>query len=309
MENFKISLIVPMYNEKECVSPFYSTVKPIMEKLNQQYEIIFIDDGSKDQTLFNLKELAKKDSTVKILSFSKNFGQQAGLLAGLKHATGDLTINLDCDLQDDPSVIPQMIEKWQEGFKIVLGKRKSRKKDSFFKRLTAKLYYFLYRKLTKINLPKDVADFRLLDREVVDQIVGLKEYSRSLKTQSLFVGYKQTEVLFDRQARVAGKTKLNFNKLVKIAMATIIPNSDCFLKLPLTLGVATFCLSALGAIALVILLCLSIPFSSLLYIVLLMVFLTSIILICMGLTNLYISNIYKEVQQRPVYIVEEKINF
>ena len=306
----KYSLVVPAYNEEKSLPLFYEAVVPMMESLQEEFEIIFVNDGSRDATKEILKELAAKDSRVKVCSFSRNFGQQAALLCGFAEAKGDAVIAMDADLQDPPEVALQMIEKWKEGYDVVHGKRRKRKGETVFKKATAAFFYRFMRKITSLDMPADVGDFKLYDRKVVDAVLSLGEHDRLLRAQVTWVGFTQTIVEFDRPERVAGETHYTLKKMVRLAESGVFPNSDYPLTLPLKLGILGGFLSVACFIVFIVLACCKIYFGGLVAWLFPFVALSgSIALVCHGLSNIYISMVYCEVQSRPKYIVAEKINF
>ncbi|MBS5021660.1 MAG: glycosyltransferase family 2 protein, partial [Firmicutes bacterium] len=302
----KYSLVVPAYNEEKSLPLFYEAVVPMMESLQEEFEIIFVNDGSRDATKEILKELAAKDSRVKVCSFSRNFGQQAALLCGFAEAKGDAVIAMDADLQDPPEVALQMIEKWKEGYDVVHGKRRKRKGETVFKKATAAFFYRFMRKITSLDMPADVGDFKLYDRKVVDAVLSLGEHDRLLRAQVTWVGFTQTIVEFDRPERVAGETHYTLKKMVKLAESGVFPNSDYPLTLPLKLGILGGFLSVACFIVFIVLACCKIYFGGLVAWLFPFVALSgSIALVCHGLSNIYISMVYREVQSRPKYIVAE----
>ena len=306
----KYSIVVPAYNEEQSLQLFYDAVTPLMDSLNEEYEMVFVNDGSKDKTLEILRGLAEKDKRVKVCSFSRNFGQQAALLCGLQAATGDAIIAMDADLQDPPEVALQMIAKWKEGYEVVHGKRRKRKGETLFKKATAFLYYRFMRKITGMEMPKDVGDFKLYDRKVVDAILSMGEHDRLLRAQVTWVGFKQTIIEFDRPERVAGETKYTLKKMIRLAESGIFPNTDYTLTLPIKLGLLFGFMSVACFITFIVLTCCDVAFGGLLAWLFPTVALTgSVLLVCQGLANIHTSMIYKEVQNRPKYIVSEKYNF
>ena len=305
----KYSIVVPAYNEEATLRLFYQATVPAFETLNEEFEIIFVNDGSTDTTQEILAELAKKDERVKVCRFSRNFGQQAALLCGLEQASGDAVIAMDADLQDSPSAALEMIEKWKQGYEIVHGKRKSRKGETAFKKRTADMFYKLASKITGLNIPQNVGDFKLYDRKVVSAILSMGEHDRLLRTQTAWVGFKQTFVEFDRPERVAGKTHYTLKKMVKLAQSGILPNTEVGLAFPIKFGVFLALASVACFITFVVLTCLGINFGGLTAWLFPTIGLTSsIALICQGRANLHTAMIYREVQNRPKYIVAEKLN-
>ena len=306
----KYSIIVPAYNEEKSLHFFYDAVTPIMEGLGEEYEMIFVNDGSRDATKDILKELAAKDKRVKVCSFSRNFGQQAALLCGMEASSGDAVIAMDADLQDPPEVALQMIEKWKEGYEVVHGKRRKRKGETVFKKATASLFYKFTRKITGMELQRDSGDFKLYDRKVVEVLLSMNEHDRLLRAQTAWVGFRQTCVEFDRPERVAGESHYTVKKMVKLAESGIFPNTDYTLTFPIKLGVLLGVLSVACFIVFIVLTCQDIFFGGLTAWLFPTIGLTlAISLVCQGLANMHVAMIYKEVQNRPKYIVSERINF
>ena len=305
----KYSIIVPAYNEEKSLRLFYDAVTPLMDSLQEEYEMIFVNDGSRDATKEILKGLAEEDKRVKVCSFSRNFGQQAALLCGLQTASGDAIIAMDADLQDPPEVALEMIQKWKEGYDVVHGKRRKREGETVFKKATAFFYYRFMRKITNMEMPKDVGDFKLYDRKVVDAILSMGEHDRLLRAQTTWVGFKQTCIEFDRPERVAGETHYTLKKMVKLAQSGIFPNTDYTLTFPLKLGLVFGFLSVVCMIAFIVLSCCNVFYGGLVaWLFPTVGAFASIILVCQGLANMHVNMIYKEVQNRPKYIVAEKYN-
>jgi len=306
----KYSIIVPAYNEEKSLRLFYNAVAPMMDGLGEEYEMIFVNDGSKDGTREILIELAEQDKRVKVCSFSRNFGQQAALLCGMEAASGDAVIAMDADLQDPPEVALQMIEKWKEGYEVVHGKRKKRKGETAFKKATASLFYKFTRKITGMELQRDSGDFKLYDRKVVDVLLSMNEHDRLLRAQTAWVGFRQTCVEFDRPERVAGESHYTVKKMIKLAESGIFPNTDYTLTFPIKLGVLFGVLSVACFVTFIVLTCQGIAFGGLTAWLFPAIGLTlGIILVCQGVANMHVAMIYKEVQNRPKYIVSERINF
>ena len=308
----KISLIVPMYNEEKVVEECYKRLTQNLEKIeNYEYEIVVINDGSKDNTLEQLKEISKKDKKVKIVSFSRNFGHQAAVTAGLKCVTGDAIIVIDADMQDPPEVIPEMIKLWEKGNEVIYAKRRTRKGESAFKLLTAKMFYKTLNALSDTEIPRDTGDFRLVDRKVVDTINEMPEHNKFLRGLFSWVGYKQIPFEYERQERYAGKTKYPLKKMLKLASDGIISFSTKPLKI---LGGFGFLSIAISLILLIYALIsfafrlnnLSAGWTSLMVAI---TFFAGVQLISIWIMSEYIGRIYDETKQRPQYIVDEKINF
>ncbi len=306
----KYSIIVPAYNEEKSLRLFYDAVTPMLAQTGEEYELIFINDGSRDGTKEILDGLAAEDTRVKVCHFSRNFGQQAALLCGLEKASGEAVIAMDADLQDPPEVALRMIEKWKEGYEVVHGKRKKRAGETAFKRATASLYYRFTRKLTGLNMPYDTGDFKLYDRKVVNAVLAMPEHDRLLRAQTGWVGFKQTVVEFDRPKRVAGETHYTLKKMWRLAEAGVLPNTDYTLTFALKLALVLGFLSVACFITFIVLACCGVAFGGLTaWLFPTIALATAILLFCQGLANMHTGMIYKEVQNRPKYIISEERNF
>ena len=309
----KISVVIPMYCEEEVVDICYKRVVNNLKKLSDKYnyEIIFINDGSKDSTLEILKKIASNDNNVKIISFSRNFGHQAAVTAGIRNVTGDAIIIMDADLQDPPELFEGMIEKWEEGYEVVYGKRKTREGESIFKLLTARMFYNTLNKLSEIEIPKDTGDFRLVDRKVIDVIATLPEHNKFLRGLFSWVGFNQYAYEYNRVNRVAGKTKYPFKKMFKLATDGILSFSAKPLKIVGAIGIFSVIVSIIILIYSIVsymfkLNSLTPGWTS---IMCTMTFIGGIILISLWMIGEYIARIYEESLGRPEYIIDELINF
>lgn len=305
----KYSIVVPVYNEQEAIPLFHKAITPVMESLNESYEIIFVNDGSRDNTLTVLKEIANIDNHIKVVSFARNFGQQAAIFCGFENSEGDAVIPIDVDLQDPVEVIPEMIEKWKEGYDIVHGKRLKRKGESFFKKITSKMYLKFIKRISGLNIPKDVGEFKLFDRKVIDVLVNMTEQNRYLRGLTSWVGFKQTEVEFVRNERVAGETKFSIRKLFKLAFDSITSLSKWPLYISFKSGILCGFLSVCAFLTFIILaICGTVlPLTAWLFPTIFLLF--SVSYVFNGITNIYLRKTYEEVQNRPRFIIREKINF
>jgi len=301
-ENFLLSVVIPMYYEEAVARECHRRLTEALRGL--RYELIYVNDGSKDRTLDILKELALTDSHVNIVSFSRNFGHQAAVTAGVEASVGDCVAVIDADLQDPPELIPKMIELWREGGDVVYAKRSARKGETFFKRFTASAFYRLMDSMTSIRMPLDTGDFRLMDRQVVDAFLSLPEHSRFIRGMVAWLGFNQKPIEYVRDERFAGETKYPLKKMLKLAMDGIFSFSVKPLTLPLWVGTglafAAFVFlvlaGALGQLAPMtcVALCL-------------LCLLLGILLLCVAVLGVYVGRIYEEAQARPLYIVQDRI--
>jgi dolichol-phosphate mannosyltransferase len=306
--NIKLSVVVPMYFEEAVARECHARLSAAVDGFD--YEIIYVNDGSADQTLPILKEIAGEDSRVKVISFSRNFGHQAAVTAGVKHASGQCIAIIDADLQDPPELIPEMVELWKQGYEVVYAKRKKRKGESFFKRMTAKAFYRLLSTLTDTNIPTDTGDFRLIDRKVANAFNTMGEHSRFIRGMVAWLGFKQTPIEYVRDERYAGETKYPLRKMLKLAFDGIMSFSVKPIKMVTNLGAITL-LFSLGIIIYVLVSkftgnALSAGWASTMIVI---TMLSGVQLISLGVVGGYISRIYEESRNRPIYLVSEKINF
>ena len=308
----KISIVVPMYYEEKVAEECYKRLSEVLKTLEDKYEheIIFVNDGSKDKTLEILENITNIDKSVKVISFSRNFGHQAAVTAGLQYVTGDAIVIIDADLQDPPELIPDMLKKWEDGFEVIYGKRKTRKGESAFKLLTAKAFYNTLNKLSDVEIPKDTGDFRLVDRKVVDVINSLPEHNKFLRGLFSWVGYEQYAYEYERKERFAGKTKYPLKKMLKLASDGIISFSTKPLKIVGGLGILSVVISLI--ILIYAILSFALKWNNLTpgwtSLMCTMTFLSGIILISLWMIGEYIARIYDETKERPQYIIKKKIN-
>lgn len=307
MKSVRYSVVVPVYNEEEVIEETCRRLTAVMERAGEPYEIIFVNDGSEDGTLQQARALCRADTRVKLLSFSRNFGHQIAITAGMDHAAGDAVVVIDADLQDPPQVILQMIEKWKEGYHVVYGKRKQRKGESAFKKLTAKAFYRILNVLAEVPLPNDAGDFRLLDRRVCEALKTLPEHNRYVRGLVGWVGFSQTGVEYVREERFAGETKYPLRKMLKFAGDGLTSFSYKPLKLSIYLGGF---LAAGSFVWLAVLLIRALLGYTGDYVAPLfagLFFVGGLILIMLGVGGTYIGRIYDEAKKRPLYIVGETI--
>ena len=301
-----------MYYEEKVARECYKRIKKVLDAVkNYEYEIIFVDDGSKDNTLEILEEIAQEDLNAKVISFSRNFGHQAAVTAGLKEVTGDAIVIIDADLQDPPEHIPEMLKLWEDGNEVIYGKRKTREGESFFKLMTAKMFYKTLNALSDVEIPKDTGDFRLVDRKVVDTINSLPEHNKFLRGLFSWVGYRQYAFEYERKERFAGKTKYPLKKMLKLASDGIISFSSKPIKIVGMLGVLSIFVSIITmfyALASYIFRfgVLSAGWTSIMCVI---TFFAGVQLISLWMISEYIGRIYDETKGRPQYIIDKKINF
>ena len=300
-----LSIIVPAFNEEEVLPEFYRRVAAMAEGIDAAAELIFINDGSTDQTLSLLQELKAGDPRVAILDLSRNFGKEIAMTAGLDHAHGDAVVVIDADLQDPPELIPEMLRQWQEGYDVVYAKRTSRAGESAMKKFTAHVFYRLIRRMSRVDIPPDTGDFRLLSRRAVDALVGLREQHRFMKGLFAWVGYPQKAILYERDARFDGETKWNFTGLWNFAIEGITSFSILPLKMASYVGVFT----ALSAFVYGIF----IIFQTLFYgnpvagypsLLVVVLFLGGIQLIALGVIGEYLGRMFDETKGRPLYLLK-----
>lgn len=300
------SIVVPMYNEELVVLETYKRLKQVLDSVKEPYEIVFVNDGSRDKTAAMIGEICETDKNVKLVDFSRNFGHQIAITAGMDFAEGETIVVIDGDLQDPPEVIPKMIQKWKEGYDVVYGKRTERKGETFFKKFTAKAFYRFLRKMTDVDIPVDTGDFRLIDRKVCEALKQTNERNRYIRGLISWLGFRQTAVEFSRDVRFAGETKYPFKKMLKFAFDAITSFSYKPLKLASYAGVA---LSFCSFIYLLVVIYQKLfvgktqpGWASTLAVNL---FFNGIVLLILGIIGEYIGRIYDEAKGRPLYVVRQ----
>lgn len=302
MVNKLISVVIPMYYEEKVAWECYKRIKSVMDDCCYEYELVFVNDGSRDETLGILEQIAGRDERAKVISFSRNFGHQAAVTAGIDKARGSAIVIIDADLQDPPELIIEMLKLWEQGYEVVYAKRKRRKGESIFKLATASLFYRILDKLSDTRIPLDTGDFRLIDSKAADELRRMREKNRFLRGMVSWIGFRQIPIEYEREERFAGETKYPLKKMIKFAMDGIISFSSKPLKLSQYLGffavifaIVIFIYSfvfrlAGGAIITTI------------------VFLGGVQLISIGILGEYIGRMYEESKGRPLYIIEKEIN-
>lgn len=305
-----LSIVVPCYNEDAVLLELHRRLLAVLEQIDCSFEIIYTDDGSQDGTVRLLREFQENDARVRLVSLSRNFGHQVAVTAGLEHARGEAVVIIDADLQDPPEVIPEMIERWRDGYQVVYGLRAGRAGETTFKRWSAKLFYRLLNKLSEIEIPLDVGDFRLLDRRVVDVLLAMPERDRFLRGMISWIGFKQGAVIYDRAPRGAGESKYSLIKMVRFALDSVISFSFAPLRLASWIGFGAIGASLAGIVyALVIRLYTTEWVRGWASIFTAILFLGGIQLITLGIVGEYVGRIYAEVKMRPLFVVRERFGF
>lgn len=305
-----VSLVIPVFNEEASLPFLFERLESLLKEIKFPTEIVFVDDGSKDASAEMITKAAQKDSRFKLIKFSRNFGHQTAITAGMEMASGDAVIVMDADLQDPPEVILQMIEKWTEGYQVVYGVRESREGETFFKKFTAGLFYRILRKLSSLDIPLDTGDFRLLDRKVIEVFKKMPERARFVRGMISWIGFKQIGVKFHRHHRVAGTTKYPFHKMLKLALDGMIGFSTVPLRLALNLGLIVALLSFLyGCYVVVLKLCGGYTVSGWSSLMVVLTFLGGVQLFFLGVLGEYLGRVYDESLRRPLYIVSDTVGF
>ncbi|OIQ62522.1 glycosyltransferase family 2 protein [Neomoorella thermoacetica] len=303
----RYTIIIPVYNEEDVIRETYRRLTLVMQSLGEPYELLFVNDGSEDRTAEIIEVLAETDDSVRLLNFSRNFGHQIAITAGMDYARGDAIVIIDADLQDPPELIPRMIEKWQEGYEVVYARRVQRKGETLFKKWTASLFYRTLRMMTEVDIPLDTGDFRLIDRKVCDVMHGIREKSRFIRGLISWIGFRQAAIEYIREERFAGKTKYPLKKMLRLAIDGITSFSHKPLKLATYLGLA---LSLPSFAYLVFSLGLKIftagTISGGRWLITLLLLLNGVNFILLGILGEYIGRIYDETKDRPLYILRNK---
>lgn len=303
----KVTIIVPAYNEEESLPFLFERLEKLMnENTNYEFEILFVNDGSKDKTIDLIKEYREKDKRINYVDFARNFGKEIAMIAGLDYATGDCVIFIDADLQDPPELIPEMIKYWEEGYDDVYAQRRSRKGETWLKKFTSKMYYRVLQSLTKVPIQKDTGDFRLLDKRCVNALRKMRETGRNSKSMFSWIGYKKKAIFYDRDPRVAGSTKWNYAKLINLAIDGITSFTTSPLRISTYIAIPTF-LALLVYFIYVIVKCirLHVAIQAFQAIILLILFFAGIQILLFGIVGEYLGRIFNESKHRPLYLVNE----
>ncbi|CAI2611001.1 putative glycosyltransferase [Apilactobacillus kunkeei] len=300
----KISIVLPVYNEEEGILNTIEVLENFVECQIETYEIIFVDDGSVDSSVDIIRHAQSQYDNIRLVEFSRNFGHQLAITAGIRYAKGDAVVVMDADLQDPPSVIPNMIEKWQEGFDVVYGKRLIREGESFFKRFSAKAFYRVMRKVANVDIPLDTGDFRLMDRKVVDALSKLNEPEPFVRGLVSWVGFKQTAVTYERQERNAGVTKYPLTKMIRLASDGITSFSEIPLKIVNYTGFISIIAGIIYGLITVFT-----GISTLTFAISLMCVLSGMIMLALGIIGDYLYRTFDASKHRPQYVVSNSYGF
>ncbi len=302
----EISIVVPLYNEEKNIRLMHDRLVSSILKITSNFEIIYVNDGSNDNSFLELLKLSNEDERVKYINFSRNFGHQIAVTAGLDYSKGAAVVIIDGDLQDPPEVIPEMYVLYKEGFEVVYGQRLIRKGESFLKKITAKYFYRILKKITNINIPVDTGDFRLIDRKIVNDLKNMPEQNKFLRGQIAWLGYRQTSIFFERDERKFGETGYPFSKMLKFALDGITGFSDVPLQFVTKTGIFISFISFLVILyAIFSHFILERTITGWTSLIISSMFIGGVQLISVGIIGEYISRINKNVQNRPLYIVSE----
>ena len=307
----KYSFVIPVYNEEETLAELYRRISAVMARMDGPVELILINDGSRDRSLELLRELHEQDSRICYLSFARNFGHQIAVTAGLNFSSGQIVVVMDGDLQDPPELIIDMVEQWRQGYQVVYAQRTQRRKEGWFKRLPAYMYYRILRHLADVDIPIDTGDFCLMDRCVVDVLNAMPERNRYIRGLRAWIGFKQTAVKFERDPRFAGEVKYTFRKSLSLAMNGLVSFSKVPLRLSIYLGLFAAFVSVLMAF-LILYWRIFYPSSALTGLTIVMMavfFLGAVQLVSIGILGQYVGRIYEEVKGRPLYTLAEVVGF
>lgn len=307
----RYSIIAPCFNEEGVLPELHRRVREVMDQTGEPWELVLINDGSRDRTPEIMRELHAADPRVKVLDFARNFGHQIAVTAGLDYARGEAVVIIDADLQDPPELILEMIDRWKEGYEVVYAVRTRRKGETWFKEFTAKLFYRIIYRITDVDIPLDTGDFRLMDRKVVQAINQMRERNRFIRGMTSWVGFRQIGVHYVREERFAGETHYPFRKMLKFALDAITSFSYAPLQMATYLGFTIAGLSAVAALIVILarLFIGTTPFYGQATTLVAVLFLGGVQLITLGIIGEYLGRIYDEVKGRPLYLVREALGF
>ena len=301
-----ISVVVPVYDEAEGIAHFHERATAALKTLPDcDYELVYVDDGSKDKSHEIIRGFADGDPRVKVVKFSRNFGHQIAITAGLDYADGDAIVFIDADLQDPPELIAELVDKMREGYDVVYARRRARKGETPFKLLTAALFYRMLRSVANIDIPPDVGDFRIISARVADQLRAMREKDRFIRGLVSWVGFRQSFIMYDRDERYAGETKYPLTKMIKFAFDGLTSFSSAPLRLATWLGYFTSALAFLYLLSVFVQVAMGITVEGWATIIVAVLFLGGVQLICLGIMGEYLGRVFNEIKPRPVYIVEE----
>jgi dolichol-phosphate mannosyltransferase len=308
------SVVAPVFNEEALVAEFCQRTVAALEPLGEPFEVVLVNDGSRDRSLEIMRAIHERDGRVRVVNFSRNFGHQLAITAGTDYAQGRAVVVIDSDLQDPPEVIPDLIAKWREGYEVVYAVREEREGETWFKTATAAFFYRLIARITSVDLPVDAGDFRLMDRKVVDALARIREHHRFMRGLSVWVGFKSVGMPYKRHARKAGATKYPLRKMLKFALDGITSFSYLPLQLATYMGFITAALSLLFILVVFVLrLTGGDPESAAFYgqaaTLASVLFIGAVQLICLGIIGEYVGRIYDEVKGRPLYIVADALGY
>jgi glycosyltransferase involved in cell wall biosynthesis len=306
-----LSIIVPCFNEEAVLAETHRRLTSVLDDLKPiTYEVIYVDDGSRDRTAEMLREFQSSDARVRVLLLSRNFGHQMAVTAGLADAGGDAVVVIDADLQDPPEIIPEMIARWSDGYDVVYGLRTDRSGETTFKLWTAKIFYYLLNYVSRVHIPPDVGDFRLMDRRIVAALLAMPERDRFLRGMISWIGYKQVAVLYEREPRFAGSSKYPLFKMLRFAVDGVLSFSFAPLRVATWMGFIAMLMAFAGIVYAVLLRLYTTDWvrgwASIFVAVL---FMGGVQLVTIGIIGEYIGRIYEEVKQRPLYFVQERLGF
>jgi glycosyltransferase involved in cell wall biosynthesis len=305
-----LSIVVPMHNEAEVLGAFFDRMEASLATLGVAFEIICVDDGSRDATLTGLIERARKDSQVKVIALARNFGKEAALTAGIEAARGDMVTPIDADLQDPPELIGEFVRLWEAGYDVIYGSRADRSSDTAMKRTTARLFYRIFNRVSDLDIPESAGDFRLMDRQVVEALKLLPERNRFMKGLFAWVGFRQIGVPYARPERAAGNTSMGYPRLFRFALDGITSFSTAPLRVWSVVGVGSAVLAVIAAIGLVVRVLIvgrEVPGYASLMVVILLGF--AVQMLAFGVLGEYVGRLYQEVKGRPIYVVRARIGF
>lgn len=303
----KVTIIIPAYNEEASLPFLYERIEKLINSIdNYEFEILFVNDGSKDKTIELIKEYREKDSRISYVDFARNFGKETAMIAGLDYATGDCVIFMDADLQDPPELIPEMLKYWEEGYDDVYAQRRSRKGETWLKKFTSKMYYRVLQSLTNVEIQKDTGDFRLLDKRCVNALRKMRESQRCSKSMFSWIGYKKKAIVYDRDPRIAGKTKWNYGKLINLAIDGITSFTTSPLRISTYIAIPTFVALFVYFIYVVAKCCVEhVAIQAFQAIILLVLFFSGVQILLFGIVGEYLGRIFNETKNRPLYLVNE----